>query len=474
MATAQSLTWVVDLFIGNSPVNWGGENTSTGSTGLSAVRDFEYCSFINGGFSIRAKIESVGFLLDPEFNREYFFYGRQLDRPTFIRFRLGWASGLKSQFMTAVLTDVNVDSSGGQTGTFEFIGVDPLTFYINQGSGSGKVYRGKLGTNLVGGQRIKGVIEQVLDDYIPNRTNIIGPIGRSDLGDMNTFSIKKIVDPTDDAPSKYYMMRQDPKTFITSLLDWSSPFTKDQTYWVVTSGEYMGTDNVPTIAVTIRQGYAPQLVDDQSSQEKQLILSFGGNSGLDDVSRFKYTSIPVSSSYHNRLVTSGISAISGQYIDGTTGENDDDAAFIDDSNTGNKTNPTIDHGRGFYKARSKSKGMTYVKSIPEFNAGDIGYKYSRYINGKARQLYFNLQHCVSRVKARARGQPLLTDPFALGRSFITMRFDKAEDGSVGTDDATPFNGSWLLYGWHHKMSRTTGDWTTDVYVDRCCGNSWTV
>lgn len=440
MSTPQTAKYSVDLWIGNCPRNWN-----------LCVRKFEWKSMLNGGHIIRAKIVDHGFdLLDAIFKdgqtgRSFFRTARYAQQPTLVFFRIKWTEGYETPIRTALISDMDARGQAGYGGVFEFIAVDPISFYLNSGDASGKCYRG-----VVGGD--DGVIMQVLDKYLPDS-----------IGGMD---VVKHVSKTNEVEANHWMMRQDPKTFIASLLDWSSSLTDHRTHWIVSNGE----DDL-NLSINIEESYTPSLRDVSqcipADQPNRLIFKFGGNKAQEKADDLSWEMIHDSFivALNTKLVTGGISAISGEYLDRITEAESEDGSpgsgrvFVEDNNTENKANPTFGEDRGYSKPDDHSqRGWTQIGAIPEFNAGDIGLKYGNYIDGRARQIYMGMLNMVMRIRLTVNGEPRLFDSTDLGRTQVTLKWLGVEDS-----EAKFMDGNWLLYGWQHKLHTT---WKTDVYLAR--------
>ena len=426
MSTPQTSHFEIDLYIGNSKRNWG-----------STVRSLEWKAMLNGGFIVRCKLIDPGFdLLDTVFSQDYFRTARQNQQPTPVRFRLKWeGKPIQTPWRLALISDMDSRGRNGYSGDFEFIALDPISFHINNGDCSGRVYKGKVGGN-------SGVIMQVLNDYLPSQVS-------------GTPVIKKVSETT-DVPSQYWMMRQDPKTFISSLIDWTSSLTPNKTSWVVANGE-----DENGISINIEESHTPDLHVPASipGYGGPLIIRFGGRDPSYDSDILGYEMLHDSFivAMNSKLLTSGASAISGQYLDRKT-DSGEKSVYVKDENTEKKVNPTFGEDRGYTKPGTTTKGWTHIMAIPEFNAGDAGVKYGDYIDGRPRQVYMDMLNMVMRMRVTVRGEARLFDCTDLGRSYITLKW-------LGVEDDRPkfMDGNWLLYGWHHKCIRT---WTTDIYLAR--------
>ena len=440
--------FIIDLFIGDSTENWG-----------RLVSRFEWKSMVNGGFIVKVRLEDPYFqMLDTiieDTGLSLLAKGRQYISPMLIRFKLKWNNGTESKERVALVSSTDAVGRAGAGGSFEFIAVDIISYYINAGDCSGKAYKGKIGGE-------KGVIMQVLNDYLPDK--------------VGQYNILKSVDETDDQENYYWMMRQDPKTFIASLLDWSSSFTKKQTHWVVTSGE--GGDDQKAVKIEVRESWNANLEYPSKlpfeGSDGPFVLSYGeGPTPVADIIKWELLLDNFMSAFNTRVATSGISMTTGEYMDRITDKSTalkEKHLFVLDDNTSNKLRAKISAKEGFTKpvldggapVSRTEKGWTHITAIPEiYSGGDIGYKYIRYIDGRARQMYISMLNMLMRLKITIRGEPRLYDSTELGRTKATLRWYK-----VGDNGPEPrfLDGDWLIYGWHHRLFG--GKWETDLYLSR--------
>jgi len=340
------------------------------------------------------------------------------------------------------------------SGSFEFIAVDPISYYINSGDCSGTAYNGKIGGST-------GVISQVLKDYIPPS--------------IGGFTTKFEVGETNDEKSTYWMMRQDPKTFISSLLDWSSPFTKHKTSWIVANGQ---DSQEKIISINVQESYTPSLKYPVGipGDGGPFVLTYGAGGGPPEILKWEILADNFISALNVKLLTSGMSALSGQYFDKILDEKEK-IVYVKDENTANKVSSQINKRQEFTKPKTDvgtisgtgrlrpptKRGWTHIMPIPEaYSGGEIGHKYEKYIDGRARQKYMEMLNMLMRLRVTARGQPRLYDSTELGRSKVTIRWLKPDDG--GGSKPRFLDGDWLLYGWHHILSNR--GWDTDLYLAR--------
>jgi hypothetical protein len=370
---------------------------------------FEWASFINGGYIIRGTIS------DPYFNilkdistKRYLKEGRL--KETKVKFRIKWVNGDKTKERIAFMTTLNA-SGVQETGELEFIAVDPPSFYLNAGIADGKAYKGN----------VSGVITKVVNEYAPNIA-------------------LEITETDDNKENIWWMMRQDPKTFIKSLLDWSAGVTPKKTHWIVASVD--------------EKLIIKEQADLQPHDFGVYHLNRNDNTGK-DVLYYEMLADNFISPLQSKLITSGISAISGEYLDKIT-DTSEQVVIVKDENTSNKANVDITQSQGFKKP--EKKWATSIMAIPEHSAGDIGIKYSKYVDGRARGLFMNMLNLVMRMRLKVTGDYMFDDSSKLGVATATVSWKDI--------DGEPYflSGRWLVYGFHHVVTRSI--WTTDCYLSR--------
>lgn len=371
---------------------------------------FEWASFINGGYIIKAKLVDNGYnFLKDVATKGYLDKGRKEETP--VKFKLQWLGGEPAtEEHTAFMTQLQATGIN-YTGDLEFIAIDPPSFYLNEGKAEGRVYQG----------RVSDVIEKVVNDFAPG--------------------VKCEVTKTIDNEKNYwYMMRQDPKTFIMSMLDWAAGVTPQKTHWVVASVDKK---------IIIKEQADLEPTDFGIYHMNQTVHA------AKDVIEFELLTDNLVSPLQTKLITSGISAISGEYLDKIT-DSGEQKVFVKDKNTGSKVNVNITPKQGFKKP--DKEWATSIMAIPEHNSGDMGVQYGKYIDGRARGLFLNMLNLVMRMRIRVNGDYMLHDSSKLGVATATLGW---------TDiDPEPYflGGRWLVYGFHHNY--TPSSWTTDLYLAR--------
>lgn len=389
----------------------GGENIG------EHIVAFEWKSFINGGYIIRAKVHDAYLRIVRTLTKENNFLKDARRGPTEVKWKMKWADRPDSEYTlerTAFISDIDIYGSANYGG-FDFVAVDPPSWWLNAGNGNGKVYEGK----------VSDVIKQVVREY--------------------SSGITISVSETKDHPKgAWCMMRQDPKTFIQSLLDWSCSLTNNRTNWLVAS-----VDN----KLFIKEQY-----DLLSSS--QLLANYHGSfmTNKNDIVDFNLISNVFMTTIQSKLTTQGISAVSGKYFDKET---DKPHSEVTDENTNKKINTSIDQSLGYKKP--SSDWSTSIMSIPEFNGGELGLKYDDYIDGRARNLYLSMLPMVMRCMITVPGDFRYHDSSKLGASRVSISWDDSDGEQFF------LSGRWLIYGFHHRMARGNGDdtsWFTDLYLYR--------
>jgi len=398
---------------------------------------FEWKSMVNGGYIIRAKLQDSDWLMLQGIATEFYLQkGRK--EPTEVIFELEHPGivgpNAKTGKYKAYMTDL--DARGiNKSGSLEFVAVDPPSFWLNGGASSGKVYTGN----------VQSVIEQVLEEWfiLPNP----GGGGRD------------VSKTTDFEQNKWWMMRQDPKTFIRSLLDWSAKITEKETNWLVSSDGALERGK-PTIHVK-----------EQAAKEPVFIGIFAMNTrtpGANDIYNFEFLADTFISCFQKQMITQGISAVSERYFDRIMDESRK-IVHVHDDNTSNKWNVNISQDQGFAKptdipgaVEKPHEWSTSLWMVPQHNAQDIGKRYDEYIDGRARGQFLDMLSLVMRIKIRCTGIAVreLNNSHNLGVSWLTIKWMQP------SPKLEPYflSGDWMVYGFHHIV--TIGHWYTDIYAER--------
>ena len=399
---------------------------------------FEWKSFVNGGYVIKASLE------DPEYSQlgrivKDYYLDKGRRSPTKVVFELKWPGAESTLQHIAYITHL---SSHGvhNNGVLEFIAVDPPSYWLNAGDSAGKVYTGC----------VSDVIKKVVKEYY--------------VDPDEAYSGKKakieVTETSDSKSNQWWMMRQDPKTFINSLLDWSSSLTKKKTNWMVSTDG--NTKEEPSL-------WIKEQADRTSVNYGLYYHNTEAPSAEDTVGTFEFLGDNFMSVFNKSLITHGISATSGAYYDRKMDKNRK-IVHVYDENTSEKKNVKISDKQGFAKPKDNSsiekpfEWSTSIKSVPQFSAGDLGIKYRSYIDGRARQSFLNMLNLVMRIKLEVAGDPSpdLANSHNLGVSRLKIAWKDQLSG-----DSYFLDGDWMVYGFVHVVDRGVSvGWKTDLYCYR--------
>lgn len=432
---------------GQAPV----ENTTTPVIKLSdEIVSFNWKSLVNKGFIVTFKVRDVAHSLlkeviegasdDDKYDNvlSYLRIGRQNnpDNQLMIKFRIRWDKGATTPWRHALVADIRARGLDNYDGTFAITAVDPISYYLNLGDASGQIFRGKIGGD-------NGVIKQVINQYVPPT--------------IGGFSIKSVVDDTTDTEYNHQMMRQDPKTFIKSLIEWSSSLNSDKVSWLIQVGEISKDAANPSDGEsksTFNINVVKNSTDSVDGPNGEYIsFKYGGKQS--DILSWEFIGENDIAVVSNRLFSSSISAATGAVI-----ERD-----VVDENTGNKFNPPLTDIRGFTKPNQVDKGATFIQPIPEFSSGqELGIDYRQYIDGRARQQYMDMLRGVMRLKVSVMGEPKLFDTSQLGLTLINIKWHSDNRDDPGESERF-LTGPWILYGWEHVCT-PKGSWKTNIFLNR--------
>lgn len=387
---------------------------------------FEYKAMVNGGYIIRANLfDPYSNLLGKLVKNGYFEVSRQT--PIVVTFQIKWdAKGRYPDSATrpnqqAFVVSLQARGGSPDVAHLEFVAIDPPSWYLNTGDASGKAYRG----------RVSDVIREVVEQYAPN----------IDLDVTRT---------TDSPNNRWYMMRQDPKTFISSLLDWSSSITPQQTHWMIVP---YGSGNKIVIK---------EQADFQS--QARAYYRYHHDDNHDTIKDWEILADNALSVSATKLVTAGLSATSGQYLDRIT-DTAERKVFAKDATTSSKIIANVDRSESFERVPdgkppdTEVSGWTAISAIPElYSAGDLGKRYEEYVDGRPRGMYLKLLNRLFRARFQVVGHGIWSDCRGLGVDTFFVKWDAAD----GSDYF--LNGNWLAYGFEHVVTRRS--WVTNVYGAR--------
>lgn len=421
---------------------------------------FEFKAMVNGGYTIKAILYDSHFnLLDDFMRKGYFKKARKT--PIVMKFSISYrervlegevgreaVDSTRSQY--AILTTIRAYNEGHDKSNIELIGIDPPTYFLNSGDSNGGVFKGN----------ISSVIMQCIDKYYPESVTV-----------ENEKRKIEITHTRDSKYNKWWMMRQDPRTFISSLLDWSSALTPKKTQWLVSSDGY---------DLSIKEQA------DIKSVPRAYYRSYADSDNASLIKGYELISDNAFSITHAGMTTQGSSTVTGAYFDQSTSPT---TTVVRDGTTRNKQIAEVKGDRSFTKPdetfKEGSSGSTSIISIPEiYSAGELGIPYGDYIDGRARGLYLNLTQSLIRIKLEIQGHAIWRSCKGLGVDTVYIRWVKGASKSKykkGTADVLGnaqaiaednsdaglhhwVTGNWIVYGFNHRVER--GGWLTDLYLCR--------
>lgn len=378
----------------------------------------QFKAMMNGGYTVSGRLEDANFNIIRRLILETQYFNLARSNIFRVRFRLKWnGNDNRTQMQTAYVIAMRASGKDSDTAYIEFIAIDPPSWYLNAGDASGGVFRG----------RVSDVIKAVVAKYAPGIA-------------------LDVSETTDSANNRFWMMGMDPKTFISSLVDWSSSLTRGRTQWIIamddTAMQIKAQDEIPSRNVGFYTG--PH-----------------AGAAAPDVRDWEVLADNALSIMNTKLVTHGASSVSGEYLD-VVSDAGRDKVTVKDSTTPRKYKARVGQGRSFAKPPDgvpPAVGMTAIGAIPEvYSAGELGMSYSEYIDGRPRGLWLNMSNMIMRCRFRVIGHGVFYSGVGLGVDTITVRWTDAE--------GKPFflAGNWIVYGFEHQYR--TSSWATDLYCAR--------
>ncbi len=402
--------------------------STSSDIGLHFIR-FEYSAMLNGGETSRVELEDAYLNILDSTMKSYLQKSRK-DAPVHTVFQMGWALDQYTQKWQHTLSSLSPTGNRATDGRIEMIGVDNASFALNGGAADGSVY--------------KGNIEQVI-------TKVVEKYGRD-------ISVKFKTKTNDNKENQWWMHRLDPKTFIMSLLEWAGSLTQTKTQWCV------WPDYNDLIIV--------QQADDSSipraTYNYRSVTDGQQDHTLSDILEWELLGDNVLQMLRFKVVTNGISAVSGAYYDRITDKSkefsSEPSVFVGDKDqTSKKFVPKNGGDKAFTAPGQKSPpdeyvGWTSIKSIPELSAGEMGLRYDKYIDGFARHFYLGLNNMLLRCRFRVTGHYIWMGSEGLGVDTISIIMKDSDSGPYW------LSGNWIVYGYRHVMTRDM--WYTDLYCSK--------
>lgn len=396
-------------------------------------QDLKWGAQLNGGYTLSVKLLDNNFNILKRLTVESNYFQKSRASIVSVRFRLRWpdlAANRKNEtaWQIALITNAAMEGDTADAASMVFEAVDPPSWFLSCGSSFGGVFTG----------RVSDAIRQCVNKFA-------------------SAVVLDVTPTTDSAQNKWYMMRLDPKSFIMSLLEWSSSITPKRSQWLVAcDGMNLSIKeqlSIPSNNVAFYQG--PRRAQPGDSH----------------ISAWSMRSDNAFSLYGTKLSVAGLSITTGQYLDRIT-DADERATVVKDGTTDSKYKAKVSGERAFTKPTEQIGsgtappfvGWTHVGSVPEiYSGGELGKPYATYIDGRARKMFLDLQRMVMRTCFHVIGHGIYTSSKGLGVDTITLDWIDA--------DGTPFflHGNWILDGFLHHFK--PGSWVTRVYCNRLDWNA---
>jgi hypothetical protein len=394
------------------------------------VHRVDFKGIANGGYMFSAQLYDPALSFFDDLVKKSYFEAA-MKSPQWVKFQLAsYAEGQHPESATKqqygiILSMRSIMDSG--IPLLEMIAVDPITHALTMGDSSGGAYKGT----------IDKVITQVINDY----GNVVD-------GKPPTIDVAKFAGSEDMA---WHMHRQDPKSFITSLLEWSSGLTESKTQLLI------GID-----------GNNLSIKEQAKMQEKRRGYYTKFGTAEDNILEHKIIANSFISAVQTKMTTNGASSANGFYIDHKA-DAAENFAVVSDRTTQNKYVPRISSEKGFSKAASYPgstrpyAGSSAVSAIPELlSTGEFGVPYQNYIDGRARNQYYNLSNNGLQMLLTVFGHGEYSDTIGLGADTVFVELQNISK----TYERSHFwsTGCWIVRGFHHRLTKSL--WTTDLLLTR--------
>jgi len=387
-----------------------------------------YKGLLNKGYTVKITLSDTNYGVLTKLIEDGYFTNARIN-PIKIKFKLLWSAQAKypegaTKEQEAIITSMRTYSDGFDRAYTEFTAIDPPSYYLNQGDGSGKAYKGKLSS----------VIKSVVNEYAPK--------------------IKLDIDDTSDSDKNtWWLLRQDPKNFIINTLSFVPSFNKKKTNWMITpNNSYLSIKEQGNVISKYRAYYRYW------------------NGTKDTIRSHNLTADNYLSILDTKIVTQGLSTISGRYFDNVT-DKKEEYTVVKDSNTETKQTAKIDEKSSFKKppddpnTKPDKIGATSIISMPElYSAGDIGLNYKDYIDSKARSMWLKQLNSLVRMTLRVPGHGEWSNCDGLGIDTIYINWFKGKMPDDNGRNRYFISGNWIVYGFKHEMINNS--WNTDLYCVR--------
>lgn len=405
-----------------------------GASGKQFVK-CTYRAFMNMGEQINVRLADPFFSMvnDSIVGQGYYGQSRQKG-PINIRSRIEWVGGpsnLVTEYQNHALIAINPVGKDAESQEIEFIAIDFASWFLNGGDAGGYSYQGS----------VSEVIEQVCRKY-----------GHGILRAEVATKTK------DSKHNRWWQNRMTPRAFIKSLLEWAPAVSDKKTTWLVWPDDGGGESSVQHRVKFVEMG------QEQSLQRATYNFrgAAPGEKGYGDIIDWELLGDNSLAIVANKMVTSGISSVSGTYYDRRTPD-DGDKVKIGDKETPNKLKPKVQPTGAYSKPPDSDPltgptGWTAIPALPEPSGGELGLKFDEYMIGPALNRYLSASRTLLNVRFRVTGHHIWSGSFGLGVDTIEIK--------MSTEKGNPhfLKGKWIVFGYQHTLTRK--EWVTDLYCYR--------
>lgn len=321
---------------------------------------------------------------------------------------------------------------GADQSFLTFTGISIPHYVLAAGDAGGYAYEG----------RVSDVIRQVCDRY-----------------SRGLFGYNVRTETRDDKHNKWWQNRMHPLAFIKSLLRWSASLTKLKTRWIFCAD----TDQKARLFEVFEQRDDPSV--------HRATYWWGADSsrpGHGDITHYEMLGDNGRDLWRGKIVTGGISTLSGAYHDRIVHWADKDVVYVDEAQTRNKyvqlakpkealNQPSTD------RPLIETIGWTRFPALPEPSAGEIGMRYEDFVDGYARGAYYRDTPHLQRVAFTMMGHHIWSESIGLGYDTINVMW------RTQRHQPHHLHGIWIVDGFKHILSQN--GWRTILFCHRMHANA---
>ena len=338
----------------------------------------------------------------------------------------------KKEHVITSIENTGPGRKGADQTHITFNGMSLPHYLLAAGDAGGYVYEG----------RLSDVIPQVCAKY-----------------SRGLFSTSFRSQTKDDQHNKWWQNRMYPLAFIKSMLRWSTPLTKHKSRWIF----YADTDAGSQLLEFFEQR------DDPSKHRATYWWGADPSRvGHGDILDYEMLGDNSRDTWRGKIVTSGISTLSGAYHDRIVHWPKKDKVYIDEAQTGGKYTQSSLAKEAYTQPStnnplSQAIGWTRAHSLPELAAGEMGMKYDAYIDGYARSEYYRDAPYLQRASFKVLGHHIWSESIGLGYDTIDIVWRTQKD------QLHFMHGTWIVDGFRHIISRR--GWVTILHCHRLYANA---